>query len=158
MRTYIHMGKPKGFTIIEVTLALGLIAGALLAIFSLIPGGLSAARKSSVQVRSYQMALLLQATIQPMNFDNLSLGNETVDLAQASQFTLYTQSTLDYPEFSRERQAKDDLKIDVSIIPTLNPVTSQVASSQLVLKVSEANSPDVAGVFFLSKAKVTEVL
>jgi uncharacterized protein (TIGR02598 family) len=121
------MKRPaSGFSLVEVVVALGVIAFGLLAILGLFPTGLQSGRASIQETRANHLADQIFATFrsQPFNAVNLSLlaGTSTIDLsaentASGSQGTLLHAtyegafvSTADYFQIEiRFRNAPDGL-------------------------------------------------
>lgn len=63
--------RAAGFSLIEVTLALGIIAFAFLAVFGLLPVGLDTFRRSMDRTEAAQIAQRLVAEAQQTPFDNV---------------------------------------------------------------------------------------
>jgi uncharacterized protein (TIGR02598 family) len=79
----IHTRKPCGFSLVEVVLALGVIAFSLVAILGVFPTGLAANRLSVSDTRAAQLASAVSATIdaQSATFSSVNCYGVLLDLA-----------------------------------------------------------------------------
>jgi uncharacterized protein (TIGR02598 family) len=81
----VKRGSTKGFSLVEIVLALGVISFALVAIIGLLPIGLASGRASIQETRANLLAQQIFATLRSQPFtavDMKSLGpNTTVDLS-----------------------------------------------------------------------------
>ncbi len=69
----------KGFSLIEVALAIGLVAFALVALLSLIPTGLSTSRQSIAETRASELAEQMFATLRRQPFERIECFGQTID-------------------------------------------------------------------------------
>ena len=85
MSTRIHDARPdsSGFSLIEVVLAIGIIAISMVAILGVFPTGLSSARTSVNDTRAAALANAVFATIeaQTATFSNINCYGTTLDLS-----------------------------------------------------------------------------
>lgn len=72
----------EAFTLIEVVLAIGIVAFALFAIIGLIPLGLQVGRSSVEDTRANQVAEQVFTTLRKQNFENVDFYGQTLNLAE----------------------------------------------------------------------------
>ena len=88
--------RPSGFSLVEVVLALGVLAFSILAIMGIIPAGLNSSRSSQDETRAAQLAQMVFASLAsgaPSNFANVPVtaadGIEPFILTLSEVHTLY---------------------------------------------------------------------
>jgi uncharacterized protein (TIGR02598 family) len=91
--------RPLAFSLIEVVLALGVIAFALVAILGVFPTGLAANRSSISDTRASQLLSAITATIdaQCTTFSNVTCYGTTLDLASLDTATAAKTLYVSYP-------------------------------------------------------------
>ena len=92
MWTHIRQAKrvaTRGFSLIEVVIALGVVAFALVAILGVFPAAFSQNRKSISDTRTAQLARMIVSTIesQTATFSNIDCFGATLDLVASSTGT-----------------------------------------------------------------------
>lgn len=94
-RTHIR----RGFSLIEVVLALGVMAFALVAILGVFPAGLAANRSSISDTRAAEIMHAVTATIdaQCATFDNVECYGETLDLTTLTTAAAARKLFVSYP-------------------------------------------------------------
>jgi uncharacterized protein (TIGR02598 family) len=91
--------RRSAFTLIEVALAIGVVAFALVATLGVFPAGLSEARKGVSDTRAAQLARMIVATIdsQASSFSSINCFGATLDLTNSSTTTAPALLYAEYP-------------------------------------------------------------
>ena len=87
----IRRAAPRGFTLVEVSLALGLAGFALIAVLGALPTGLRAVREAQSQEIAANVAQRLQASLQPISFAAATTDAVTTIDTLAASTHFYTE-------------------------------------------------------------------
>ncbi len=79
----------RAFSLVEVSLALGVVAFALVGLLGLFPAGLAASRDNANETRAAQLAQSVFTTLRGQPLASAELGGAVLDLTASNQTTLY---------------------------------------------------------------------
>ena len=99
-------GEP-GFSLIEVTLALGIVSIGLIAILGLLPHGIESGRRAADNTIAATIAQDVFGTLRSSAFDSTPFGSTTLNLNNSGSATeYYTQAGYDSTAGSADRYFK----------------------------------------------------
>lgn len=122
---------PRGFSLIEVTIALGVVSFALIALFGLLPTGLTTFRSSIDRTVASQIAQNIISQARQTDFS--SLGGLATPAGSPKRFTEDGDETTD------ASKTIYIAKVEVTTSVSLPPATAN--SSMAKIRVRVANSP-----------------
>ncbi len=169
MSTLIRRVKPnrtRGFSLIEVVIALGVVAFALVAILGVFPAAFSQNRKSISDTRAAQLARMIVSTIesQTASFSAIDCFGATLDLAASSTGTnpvlLYAAyPSPNQPEIAAAKDANSIYTIELrfnnvpEVAPAVTLPTGMVNQVQIRIRGVAATSTDFREFIYLFRKK-----
>lgn len=82
---FVKSGRNASFSLVEVVLALGIVAIGLVSILGLFPTGLNASRDSANETRASEMSQGIFATLRGQDFTNAWLYGTILDMSSSNQ-------------------------------------------------------------------------
>lgn len=160
------MKRTKAFSIIEVVIALGVVAFALVAILAVFPAALSQNRKGISDTRAAQLSRMVVATVdaQSSTFTAIDCFGTTLDLAASGTGTTPVILYAGYPSANVPQITKDmntnsiySIEIRFNNAPELAPGVTLPAGTvnqlQLRFRGLATNSTDFIEFMYLARKK-----
>lgn len=143
------MQRVDGFSLIEVVLALGVVAFSLVAILGVFPAALSQNRKGISDTRAAQLIRMIVATIdsQASNFSAIDCFGATLDLSNSSTTTAPVILYAEYPSLYGQSPPTDQ--------PTISP--GQSPRSIYSIEIRFNNAPELAPAVTLPAGSVNQL-
>ncbi|HEY5035834.1 MAG TPA: hypothetical protein VII74_01735 [Chthoniobacterales bacterium] len=155
-----------GFSLIEVVLALGVVAFALVAILGVFPAAFSQNRKGISDTRASQLVQMIVATIdsQATTFASVDCFGTNLDLANSSTGTAPVLLYADYaspsqPEITNTKNPNSIYTIEIrfnnnpDVAPSIKLPAGSVNQLQIRIRGLVANSTDFREFMYLARKK-----
>jgi uncharacterized protein (TIGR02598 family) len=161
-----HVKRIKAFSLIEVVLAIGVVALALVAVLGVFPAALSQNRKGISDTRAAQLTRMLVASIdaQSATFSTINCFGATLDLARSSTSTpsvlLYAAySSPNQPVITNTKGADSIYNIEIrfnnapQVAPSVTLPVGTVNQLQIRVRGASAISTDFLEFMYLARKK-----
>ena len=117
--------RADGFSLVEVTLSLGIMAFCLTSVFSLLPIGISSNQDSITQTRAVSVAANVCADVRAIPLNLTTSPRCQVDTSTKGTRTLYFSEVGD--NFRTEMDATSRYRADISVTPGMGQAATWVS-------------------------------